>query len=267
MLRRRCMLATVVLVLGFLNPGLADEGSRLRLVPFPKELELGEGQFALKGKLAVEGHESPRRELVLTDTLVLEAPAKKLGLLGGLIAAELKRAGLPVPEMRALKSDLPQLRVSKRPGKRIGAYSFRRDATAEDYALDVGPGEIVCVGSGDAGLFYGVQTLCQLIRANRRGDRLPCVTIRDWPSIRWRCFQDDLTRGPSSTASSKRSRACSRSSSRRWASPRCSEMTGSPPVSASARSSSACLTLLGSVPVIAATTSSCTTKMSSRSRS
>jgi len=44
-----------------------------------------------------------------------------------------------------------------------------------------------------------VQTLCQLIRANRRDGGLPCVTIRDWPSIRWRCFQDDLTRGPSST--------------------------------------------------------------------
>jgi len=41
--------------------------------------------------------------------------------------------------------------------------------------------------------------LCQLIRSNRHGKALPCLTIRDWPSLRWRCFQDDLTRGPSST--------------------------------------------------------------------
>jgi hypothetical protein len=38
-----------------------------------------------------------------------------------------------------------------------------------------------------------------LIRANRQGDTLPCLAIADWPSLRWRCFQDDLTRGPSST--------------------------------------------------------------------
>ena len=58
---------------------------------------------------------------------------------------------------------------------------------------------MVCAASEPAGLFYGLQTLCQLIRANRQGDALPCLTIRDWPSLRWRCFQDDMTRGPSST--------------------------------------------------------------------
>ena len=52
---------------------------------------------------------------------------------------------------------------------------------------------------GPAGLLHGVQTLVQLIRANRRGRGLPCLTIRDWPSLRWRCFQDDMTRGPSAT--------------------------------------------------------------------
>ncbi|MCH5376072.1 MAG: family 20 glycosylhydrolase, partial [Planctomycetes bacterium] len=44
-----------------------------------------------------------------------------------------------------------------------------------------------------------MQTLCQLIRANRVDGTLPCLKIEDWPSLRWRCFQDDLTRGPSST--------------------------------------------------------------------
>ncbi|HIQ21285.1 MAG TPA: hypothetical protein EYH34_08640, partial [Planctomycetes bacterium] len=39
----------------------------------------------------------------------------------------------------------------------------------------------------------------QLIRANRHQDHLPALVVRDWPSFRWRCFQDDMTRGPSST--------------------------------------------------------------------
>jgi hypothetical protein len=41
--------------------------------------------------------------------------------------------------------------------------------------------------------------LCQLIRANRQKNGLPAITVWDWPSLRWRCFQDDMTRGPSST--------------------------------------------------------------------
>ena len=58
---------------------------------------------------------------------------------------------------------------------------------------------MVCAANDAAGLFYGLQTLCQMIRANRQGDTLPCLKIRDWPSLRWRGFQDDLTRGPNST--------------------------------------------------------------------
>ena len=67
------------------------------------------------------------------------------------------------------------------------------------YVLEVSEREIRCRAADASGLFYGAETLCQLIRANRIGNDLPCLTIRDWPSLRWRCFQDDMTRGPSST--------------------------------------------------------------------
>jgi hypothetical protein len=57
---------------------------------------------------------------------------------------------------------------------------------------------VACTARHPAGVHYGLQTLCQLIRANRRENALPCLEISDWPSLRWRCFQDDMTRGPSS---------------------------------------------------------------------
>ena len=73
------------------------------------------------------------------------------------------------------------------------------DTSGERYALDVKPEAITARGASSNGLVYAVQTLCQLIRANRRDGGIPCLAIRDWPSLRWRCFQDDMTRGPSST--------------------------------------------------------------------
>jgi hypothetical protein len=75
------------------------------------------------------------------------------------------------------------------------------DNQTEAYALSVQNGGIVAVASGEAGLYFAAQTLRQLIRANliptASGGALPCLTINDYPSLRWRCWQDDFTRGPS----------------------------------------------------------------------
>ncbi len=181
MLRRRYMLATMALLLGFGNVGSAEEPSRLRLVPFPKRVELRQGTFEVRANL------------------VLEVPADRAGLLAGMIGAELNRAGLPIPQIQRLKENPDCLRLSTKPGGPMPELARRKSPTDEDYTLEVRPDRVICSGAGRSGLFYAAQTLCQLIRANRHGDRLPCVTIRDWPSIRWRCFQDDMTRGPSST--------------------------------------------------------------------
>ncbi|MBN1421632.1 MAG: hypothetical protein JXP34_22860, partial [Planctomycetes bacterium] len=65
--------------------------------------------------------------------------------------------------------------------------------SAEGYSLRVSEGGVSIRSKGPAGAFYGIQTLKQLIR----GGAIPCLRIRDWPSLRWRGFADDITRGPS----------------------------------------------------------------------
>lgn len=156
----------------------AEDARALRLVPFPKEVRLQEASFSLDRAL----------------TLELPASAKPLGQL---LIQELKRAGLPEPKVQASATPLRLVRLSVQPGGTEPKPTFRPEAGEEDYALEVRPAEIVCTAPADAGLVYAVQTLRQLVRANRRQNALPCLTIRDWPSLRWRCFQDDMTRGPS----------------------------------------------------------------------
>jgi hypothetical protein len=70
-------------------------------------------------------------------------------------------------------------------------------APPEGYALTVSPQGVAATGTDAAGLFYAAQTLCQLLRANVVDGALPCLTISDYPALRYRGFQDDLTRGPS----------------------------------------------------------------------
>ncbi|MCK4464773.1 MAG: beta-N-acetylhexosaminidase, partial [Bacteroidales bacterium] len=66
----------------------------------------------------------------------------------------------------------------------------------EGYILSIQQEEIILVANTDTGVFYGIQTLKQLIRANSKGTSIPCLTINDWPAMRYRGWQDDISRGP-----------------------------------------------------------------------
>ncbi len=158
----------------------ATPAEQLRLIPFPKEVQVQPGGFRLR------------------PSLVLEVPPGQDGTLGALLNRELSAAGCGVSRVRASKSLTNAFRLALHRSA-LSPPALPNTVVPEAYSLEVRPEEVVCAARDPAGLFYGLQTLCQLIRANRQGDTLPCLTLRDWPSLRWRCFQDDLTRGPSST--------------------------------------------------------------------
>ncbi len=66
----------------------------------------------------------------------------------------------------------------------------------EGYFLQILPTHIFIGSNTEAGLFYGVQTLKQIIRANRNGNSIPSVYINDKPALRYRGWMDDISRGP-----------------------------------------------------------------------
>ncbi|WP_082561954.1 family 20 glycosylhydrolase [Microbacterium sp. Root61] len=77
-----------------------------------------------------------------------------------------------------------------------GAVSFRREAggAAESYTLTVDAASVTVVAPDDAGLFYGAQTLGQLL--TRDGDDwvIPAVTIQDAPRFAYRGVMLDVAR-------------------------------------------------------------------------
>jgi hypothetical protein len=89
--------------------------------------------------------------------------------------------------------------VLKRTGE-VGALPLPGEhpgpASREAYTLKVTPerGEVQATSS--AGLFYGAQTLCQLIEGNAAEAVLPEVEIRDWPSLAYRGTMVDMSHGP-----------------------------------------------------------------------
>ncbi|HEX7294866.1 MAG TPA: beta-N-acetylhexosaminidase, partial [Pyrinomonadaceae bacterium] len=66
----------------------------------------------------------------------------------------------------------------------------------EGYVLVSGNHGVVIGGATSTGVFYGLQTLKQLVRGTGSDAHVPGVRIVDWPAMRWRGVSDDISRGP-----------------------------------------------------------------------
>jgi hexosaminidase len=70
------------------------------------------------------------------------------------------------------------------------------DLNTEGYVLSVTANEVVVAGKSAAGVFYGLQTLKQLVKGDSGAAFIQGVQIADWPAMRWRAVSDDISRGP-----------------------------------------------------------------------
>ncbi len=79
---------------------------------------------------------------------------------------------------------------------------YNNKITAEGYILKVMPRAVVVKAKAAAGLFYGLQTLRQLMPVQIYGKTVnktvkwqaPCVEIADWPRFKWRGMMLDVSR-------------------------------------------------------------------------
>jgi hypothetical protein len=55
---------------------------------------------------------------------------------------------------------------------------------------------VAIIGDTAGGVFYGAQTLKQLVTTSNGIPTIPTGTIRDWPAMKYRGIHDDLSRGP-----------------------------------------------------------------------
>lgn len=85
------------------------------------------------------------------------------------------------------KVDLPAADVAT-------ASSIQPAAESETYSLKIDAPGVIISADGDAGLFYGVQTLIQLLeQSQREKTALPAVSINDHPTFGLRCRYFDAS--------------------------------------------------------------------------
>ena len=69
----------------------------------------------------------------------------------------------------------------------------------EGYAILPDGKGLALTAATDAGIFYGLQTVKQLVTGTGANAVLHTATIRDWPAMKYRGLDDDLSRGPVTT--------------------------------------------------------------------
>lgn len=133
---------------------------KLPLVPYPQKLKTGRATFAFPGAVSVSGPAAARR--------TVQALKKDLAGLAGI---------------RCRASAAFRIRLSLAPGR----------ARPEGYRLTLDAKGAAIVAADAAGLYYGTQTLLQIILL---GDRkaLPELSIEDWPAFKIRSYMVDLGR-------------------------------------------------------------------------
>lgn len=169
---------------GFLFPAFSIAQVQVKLLPAPREVHLD--QLAdLPARIVVS---------VPVNNVEDEFAAQDL-------ADAIKELSLSADDGHSSKSQfrVTLLRADSAQAKTIldkNKQSFDPAMASEGYILIIDPHEADIIGASGAGVFYGAQTLKQLLPLPGAPRALPCGTIRDWPAMRYRGIDDDLSRGP-----------------------------------------------------------------------
>lgn len=143
-----------------------DWGSKFNLIPNPVKLEIAPGEFIFNNKTTISS-QPQHKNLVsfLENYLRLNLKLNVVCSFG--------------------KSDKQTI---------ILTSNETDDFPDEAYKLSITPGQIIIRGK-NAGLFYGIQTLLQLLpTGSTEVTKLPCAEIEDYPRFGYRGFMLDVSR-------------------------------------------------------------------------
>jgi hypothetical protein len=104
---------------------------------------------------------------------------------------------------RNVREDAPFIRLERAQSAAAQALLASRHLTFdaamhdEGYILmPDGQGGLAVIAETSAGIFYGAQTVKQLLRGSGKDEVLLAPTLRDWPAMAHRGLSDDWSRGP-----------------------------------------------------------------------
>src|ERR1700686_3225785 len=169
---------------------VSDAVRALKVLPAPKEVRMAEGRIVIKPSTTILISAAEDRTAAETlEKEIHDRTGVKLSI-ESVTGAPKTTGHISLGRLsdRGLRSYLESQGVKT--GDDLGSQGYVIRSTESG---------VLVAGRTAQGLFYGVQTLRQLLRPEGPGGKMlavPALVIRDWPSMEWRGGSDDNSRGP-----------------------------------------------------------------------
>lgn len=164
-----------------------NNAASLRLIPYPKKIEIKDGLFNVSDNMVIAiGAKAPVNGPVGSLKKELQNSRNISCQVNNIAGQDEFTLALSLPNKR--KSLISAIQIPK-----------ETESENEGYIIDVSQNGVVLKSKSRGGYFNGIQTLTQLIRANMQETKLQCMQIIDWPSMEYRGYSHDITRGPNPT--------------------------------------------------------------------
>lgn len=182
--------AILVLLAAQMSAGTPSQESALSLNPPPKEWQVHEGNFRVTAAtriLVAFGHQDE-------DRIAAETLAEEIRDQSGL---QIAITGSP-EKGKQQRSTIELARLQDRSVLQfLQSKGLKADAIGDQgYLLYSDRFRLIVAANTGQGLFYGVQTLRQLLHPDGHDVVCPSVSIRDWPTKEWRGLPANFVRSP-----------------------------------------------------------------------
>jgi hexosaminidase len=183
-----------LLVIPRMSAGTVDPQNPLKVIPAPKEIRIQSGSFRVKPntRILIEfGHQDEDR--IAAETLAEEI-SDQAGLTLNITGAK------PDSKQEAKQQHGSAIVLARLQDRRVRKFLASKGLKADSigdqgYLLFSDESHLIVAANTGQGLFYGVQTLLQLLHTEGQGTLCcPAVLIRDWPTVERRGAKQDISR-------------------------------------------------------------------------
>ncbi|HTD96262.1 MAG TPA: glycoside hydrolase family 20 zincin-like fold domain-containing protein [Edaphobacter sp.] len=152
---------------------LASAQSPLKLIPVPREVRTSADQPLPNGvRILCAAPCSAEDQFAAAD-----------------LATSLQARQIPAASAAGFQIELTRLASHPVP-------KFTDEMKPEGYTITASSNVLTVTAATAEGLFYGAQTVKQMVEGNGPRAILHTAEIRDWPALKYRGLDDDLSRGP-----------------------------------------------------------------------
>ena len=172
----------------------SSSASAITIIPAPRQLIPSPGTFRISASTRIILGDRTSRE----DVAAVEALNEELILHGASALKDVQEKSLRSFKDNVIYIGLPDSRRGKDVLARKNA-AFSDAMREEGYILAVDNGSATVLAPTARGRFYGIMSLLQMLRKEKRSIVVPAAVIHDWPLQKVRGITDDISRGQVST--------------------------------------------------------------------